>query len=438
VVKGKDLFDSVLFSDATSTSLFYTFVANLRCEVLAVSDTTAVHKFIRTLADAGRLLRCYTQNIDGLEEREGLAVNLSHGKGKRKRRQTLLEEGVVDTMPQEKGCQVVQLHGDLKSLRCTNCHMLTSYTESTTSTLQSGIAPNCPACELASAIRQASGKRATKVGTLRPNVVLYGEEHPDADMVGSLTEADIKAVPDMMIILGTSLKVHGLRRIVKEFAKAVHAKGGKVVFINNTPPSEAVWNHVIDHHVAMDCDAWVTDLRQRRSGIWERQTKLLSLGKVLKIAPSSSSIGSKENNFQFDGKKRKILEPKTPRRKALGSKNPNQHGQTRYISPPLSVPAAKPRGKRIIKVSEVVEGHVLRDESQRSPTKRRKTSHNLPVTPPLSPQVRGGRMIAIEVLSVNPPKRKKGKGVEVYRDLEQESEKSEKRRSIRQRRKSVA
>jgi NAD-dependent histone deacetylase SIR2 len=53
--------------------------------------------------------------------------------------------------------------------------------------------------------------------------VLYDEAHPLGDDIGAIQASDVSRKPDMLIIMGTSLKVHGLRRLVKEFAKAVHA-----------------------------------------------------------------------------------------------------------------------------------------------------------------------------------------------------------------------
>jgi NAD-dependent histone deacetylase SIR2 len=417
VVKGRDLFDAVLWSDATSTSLFYTFLANLRKEVLNVKETSSVHKFIRVLADTGRLLRCYTQNIDGLEEREGLVVNISHGKGKRKRPFPLSED---DTRTdQEKGCQVVQLHGDLKTLRCTNCQLLTEYSPSRVATLLSGAAPVCSACETASVCRQAAGKRATKIGLLRPNVVLYGEEHPEAEMVGKLAEADISAAPDLMVIMGTSLRVHGLKVVVKQFAKAVHAKGGQVIFINNTAPPESVWNDVIDVHVQMDCDAWVADVKSRRAGIWERQTKLNpKIGKTT-TGGKKAPIADKEN---IGAKTRNIMEPKTPSKgrpkKALAGKVLQE---TPYMSPPFSpkkrnfkeldVPELaqrSPSKRSPIKKRKSSELDIL-ESSQRTPTKRKTVAkknaiHKSPPSPPSTPSMRGGRMIAVEINCSSPEK----------------------------------
>ena len=408
VVKGRDLFDAVLWTDPGSTALFYTFLANLRSEVLNVKDTSSVHKLIKTLAETGRLMRCYTQNIDGLEEREGLVSSLSFGKGKRKRPSPLTVKD--DRTDREKGCQVVQLHGNLKALRCTNCRLLTEYSKSSVETLLAGVAPTCMACAAASKCRQEAGKRATRVGLLRPNVVLYGEEHPDGDMVGALTESDLGANPDMMLILGTSLKVHGLKRMIKEFAAAVHARGGIVVFVNNTAPSKSMWSEVIDYYVSMDCDSWVADVRVKRPGIWERQTKL-PVRRVAKITEDE-----KEN---AQAQKRKILEPKTPSKnkakkalalsKVFGTETP-------YFSPP---PSRKREGKKndYNAVATTPESEV-----QRTPTKRQKLDNDIlssPISPPETPSL-CGRMISVMITTpVKKTRPKKAnKQVTVFEDID--------------------
>lgn len=97
----------------------------------------------------------------------------------------------------------------------------------------------------------------------------------------------------MLIIMGTSLKVHGLKKLVKEFAKAVNTstspssfpskkpkKGnlvGKVVFVNKTAPG-AEWADVIDYHVGGETDRWVEkvieDWKRMRPADWEVQKTL--------------------------------------------------------------------------------------------------------------------------------------------------------------------
>lgn len=132
-----------------------------------------------------------------------------------------------------------------------------------------------------------------KIGKLRPGIVLYDEPHPLGDEIGAIETADLARKPDLLIIMGTSLKVHGLKKLVKEFAKAVHASGangrskspiipkGKVIFVNKTPPSSE-WDGIIDYHIEGETDAWVTrvldDWKKARPADWEVQTTLDSVG----------------------------------------------------------------------------------------------------------------------------------------------------------------
>ena len=235
------------------------------------------------LRDTRKLVRCYTQNIDGLEAREGLNTDMTQGKGNRTRFTKKSMEGprsLARTQPGadlDGGCEVVQLHGDLSALRCTLCQQTCKWDDRHDTRLSAGKAPTCQQCAAANQDRQDRGKRGMKIGTLRPNIVLYGEEHPSADAVGKITTADLNMNPDVLLVLGTSLHVHGLKTMVKEFAKAVHAKAGgkgKVIFVNLTKPSKSVWKDVLDYWVSMDCDAWVHSMRKHRPDIFQIQPGL--------------------------------------------------------------------------------------------------------------------------------------------------------------------
>lgn len=94
-----------------------------------------------------------------------MTTNLSLGKGKRKRASTVLA-GIVES-EEQKGCQVVQLHGDLNTLRCMQCQGLCKYDEEKVESLLDGTAPECPECAGKDQQRRDSGKRGTKVGSLR-------------------------------------------------------------------------------------------------------------------------------------------------------------------------------------------------------------------------------------------------------------------------------
>ncbi|PMD35939.1 DHS-like NAD/FAD-binding domain-containing protein [Hyaloscypha variabilis F] len=273
-LKGRDLFDSMIWSDPFTTSIFYMFISSLRQKIQDVESTTATHQFIRTLRDGGRLVRNYTQNIDCLEEREGLCTDLSKGPGNRARfnyrsQREIRPEIINGDHNLYGGVEVVPLHGTLTWLRCGLCTRLSNWDEEerVAATL-AGTAPDCPACTEYNRHRTGKGRRGLAVGRLRPDIVLYGEEHPSANMISPLITHDLGLGPDVLLIMGTSLKVHGLKIMVKEFAKAVHTKGGKVVFVNRTKPPESTWGDVIDYWVEWDCDEWVLDLRERRADIW--------------------------------------------------------------------------------------------------------------------------------------------------------------------------
>ncbi|KAF8140627.1 DHS-like NAD/FAD-binding domain-containing protein [Boletus edulis] len=295
VLKGRDLFDASLFRDKISTAVFYTFVSQLKRRIDSATPTPT-HSFIKTLDTKQKLLRSYTQNIDGFEERVGLHSSSSQpntsGKGKSR-----LGAAVVRN---------VQLHGDIHRVRCTLCSLDLPFTEGFLDSFNQGVAPECPECKLRSETRVARSARPLKVGSLRPAIVLYDEVHPLGDDIGLIQTQDIARKPDMLIIMGTSLKVHGLKKLVKDFAKAVHAWKtssaagtakstkswqGKVVFVNRTPPGSE-WEGVIDYHVSGETDTWVErvleDWKKLRPSDWEVQQTLDGDG-VFKVAKESGS-----------------------------------------------------------------------------------------------------------------------------------------------------
>ncbi|WWC62041.1 uncharacterized protein I303_104629 [Kwoniella dejecticola CBS 10117] len=268
---GKELFSSGLFNNPNTTSIFYTFIAELSLEC-AKAQPTRTHHFIKKLEQKNKLLRSYTQNIDGLERRLGLESG-GRGNGFKK-----------------KETRNVELHGDLGRVRCVLCFKDFASTPEYVNLFREGEAPECPACEERCLSRISRSARATSVGTLRPSIVLYDEPHPLGDDIGSLTTYDLSRQPDILLIMGTSLKVHGLKRLVKEFAKSVHAqnaessstgrnkKKGIVVFVNATPPPVKEWEGIIDYHVQGETDKWVErveeEWRKVKPQDWEKQTLL--------------------------------------------------------------------------------------------------------------------------------------------------------------------
>lgn len=116
--------------------MFYTFISKLKKSIESVHPSPT-HDFIKTLDTKGKLLRSYTQNIDGLEEQVGLLGSASEdakssGKGKSKIRL--------------KDVKNVQLHGDIRRVRCTLCSANFPFTDEFTESFLLGEAPDCPEC----------------------------------------------------------------------------------------------------------------------------------------------------------------------------------------------------------------------------------------------------------------------------------------------------
>ncbi|KAI0875931.1 DHS-like NAD/FAD-binding domain-containing protein [Hypoxylon argillaceum] len=362
-MKGRDLFDCNIWADPLKTSVFYRFATSLRQRVREV-EPTVTHRFIAQMRDVGKLARVYTQNIDEIEKKIGLSTDLKHGFGNKKRRsikpqlpessekeegtespndggsprttdaaQTLHKpEDLASAQPKarlhlspDKGVECVYLHGSLHSLRCFVCGKLCDWDEDDReSRTLSGEQPECPHCAGATAARQEKGKRALGIGKLRPDIVLYGEEHPQSDLISPIVQHDLAAGPDLLLVLGTSLRVHGLKVMVKEFAKAVHKKGGKVVFINFTKPSESAWGDVLDYWIEWDCDAWVEDLKIRKPLLW------LSPGERIELDRQKRETLA-EKKKEALRKRESIIEKK---RDSLGDKKQLPPEQTKARVPP--------------------------------------------------------------------------------------------------------
>jgi NAD+-dependent protein deacetylase SIR2 len=86
--------------------------------------------------------------------------------------------------------------------------------------------------------------------------VLYNEYNPDEEAIGNVCKADVKARPDAVIVVGTSLKVPGTRRLVKELCQVTRSRrGGFTAWINIDPePKGAEFKDCWDIVVRSKCD----------------------------------------------------------------------------------------------------------------------------------------------------------------------------------------
>jgi NAD-dependent histone deacetylase SIR2 len=144
---------------------------------------------------------------------------------------------------------------------------------------------------------------------LLPSLVLYDQPHPQGEDIITSQDKDLAKKPDCLIIMGTSLKVVGIKRLVKDFIKGIRedqaaartkaqaaakclskpatpsaaARAKKpldklpVIFVNKTRPDKE-WEGLIDVWIEAECDAFAEGCekvwRGVRPGDWEVQETL--------------------------------------------------------------------------------------------------------------------------------------------------------------------
>ena len=224
---GKELFDASVYKNDHSTTSFHSMVRELS-HLTQKAEPTPFHHMLASIADNGRLMRLYTQNVDGID--------------------TALKPLATRVPLNAKGPwpKCVQLHGGLEKMVCSKCGTLSDFDGPL---FEGPEAPSCPACIEMDEVRLAGGLRSHGIGCLRPRMVLYNEFNPDSDAIGNVSHADLKTRPDAVIVVGTSLKVPGIRRLVKELCAVTRSRrGGFTAWINVDEPApefKDCWDMVV-------------------------------------------------------------------------------------------------------------------------------------------------------------------------------------------------
>ena len=174
---------------------------------------TAFHQMLASLAQEGRLMRLYSQNVDCIDTNmDPLATKVP-----------LNTKGPWPT--------TVQLHGGLAKMVCSKCGQLEDFDGSL---FEGPEPPPCVPCTTMDEVRTAvAGKRSHGIGRLRPRIVLYNEYNPDEEAIGNVSKADLRRGADAVIVVGTSLKIPGVRRLVKELCLSTRSRrDGFTAWIN--------------------------------------------------------------------------------------------------------------------------------------------------------------------------------------------------------------
>ena len=147
----EDIFDIALFNQ--DPSAYYAYTHHLLS--MYNQKPTAVHRFVKLLEVNGLLLRCYTQNIDALEQEAGISSDL-----------------------------LVQAYGSLATSHCTSCGAIYSF-QYFKDKLASSASDSCgKSVECRDEGGDVHSSRPwclcaipTCQGNVRPDCVFYGERY---------------------------------------------------------------------------------------------------------------------------------------------------------------------------------------------------------------------------------------------------------------------
>jgi len=148
---------------------FYTIMKNIFMPVINGKIKPSVcHYFVKLLDDKRLLLRNYTQNIDTLDKIAGI--------------------------PSEK---LVESHGSLSSAHCINCRKPLPDMKQFWIDIKNDITPTCNYCS----------------NYIRPDIVFFGEGLPAEFQKNKFEDMN---ECDLLIVMGTSLKVYPFAGLVSE------------------------------------------------------------------------------------------------------------------------------------------------------------------------------------------------------------------------------
>lgn len=251
----QEVFDIRTFRE--DPTIFYSVARDI---LPATTRFTPTHKFISMLHDRGKLLTNYTQNIDNLEMAAGI--------------------------PRDK---LIQCHGSFGTASCIDCKYQVQG-DRIFDDIRSGRLPKCPHCATHLAARKKAAKRKPKKarwddddddesdeedqgpaeGIMKPDITFFGEELPD-EFSHRLAEHDRDKV-DLVIIIGTSLKVRPVSEIVNFLPPDIPQ-----IYLSR----EAIQHTRFDVNLLGDCDVIIAELCRRLK--WKLTHDMVPKDQVVRV-----------------------------------------------------------------------------------------------------------------------------------------------------------
>jgi NAD-dependent histone deacetylase SIR2 len=234
----------------------------------AMAKPTRFHELLATLNSRQRLLQVYTQNINRLKLKLGLSTFPGYG---------MYNEHAI----------CIPLHRNLNQMHCQSCSNMFSL-DPYLCTLTVGQLPTCIICEASRMAHAELHLRDCKtMSSLRPDIILYGEDHPLADEIAEIVKGDAQAV-GCLLVVGTSMKVDGIQHIICTFTQALNQKHGKKkvpffssIYLNTKMSGHKKWSEVFNFWVKGNCELFATmvqeELDRRRTNIRDAQMQMVPM-----------------------------------------------------------------------------------------------------------------------------------------------------------------
>lgn len=228
-IRGRELFTRNALADTDNSRTLNKILAELRTTAQEAAPTY-FHQLLDDMYHRKVLHKCYTENFDGLE-------------GK-------LTPAVFD---RETGPTVVRMLGDNDHFSCDTCNAVFP-SEQFHSTHLNGEDTVCPKCSNTPDPSERLGRRSQRKrkGKLRP--CLYLLDEMDFEVMEDTPVWD--EIPDVVLVVGTALKLKPVGGLVKRLAKAMHDEGRRVIYIGTDKLPKKAWADYIDVLLYVDVQEW--------------------------------------------------------------------------------------------------------------------------------------------------------------------------------------
>lgn len=219
-INGKELFTYDFGIKEETRKIYLKYISTLK-RLCDGAEPNVMHNFLTNFPKS----RIYTQNIDSLEEKAGM---------------------VFSKTDSTKG---VYLHGNLSTLACQYCGFKKNFEESEIKDFENCVDVLCKQCLERREHCEKNGIRRKPMGVMHPGIIHYHQVHPESAFISKMCEKDLDC--DLLIVIGTSLCVDGVKKLVKTFARGPNVKG-KRILINLTKPNKE-WDSYFDYFFEGDC-----------------------------------------------------------------------------------------------------------------------------------------------------------------------------------------